>query len=89
MLWSAHNEICYKPGIVTYMQWDTLILIVTTTVNKYSMLMLGVFEIELGEPWIVKMYVVSIMWHHFARYLPVNQQHTCNKEFSNSTIVTG
>ena len=58
----------------------------TTTVNKCSMLMLGVSEIELGEPWIVEMYVASTMWHHFARYLPVNQQRTCNNEFSNSTI---
>ena len=50
------------------------------------MLMLGVSEIELGEPWIAEMYVASTMWHHFARYLPVNQQHTCSNEFSNSTI---
>ena len=48
--------------------------------------MLGVSEIELGEPWIVDVYVASTMWHHFARYLPVNQQRTGNNELSNSTI---
>ena len=58
-----------------------ILLTVTIIVNKCSMLMLGVSEIELGEPWIVEMYVASTMWLHFARYLPVNQQHTCNNEF--------
>ena len=45
----------------------------TTTVNKCSMLMLGVSEIELGEPWIVVMYVASTVWLKFSAFLPVNQ----------------